>query len=266
MHTAKLWQLGMALLILLGVIGLIVYTWPDTSVEPLPHENTLEAARALAEAGHLAEAREMVKQMLLRDPEGGGAYFLLGWICLRQEDAPCAEAAFLKALELEPERAAAINHNLGVLAFSQGKADKALQYFLEALEADPDDLDTRYQAGAAYLVLALPENTMLVDTQKLDLAVEQFERVLQADPDKVEALVGLGNAHLIVGRYDQALPLLERAVAIDPIPEALFALGRAYAMVGRAADARAMLQRFLDTNPPALWAEEARALLGQLEP
>lgn len=266
MQKTQGWQLLFPLIILVLVMGLIAYTWPATHVEPLPVAGSVEEARALAEAGQLTEARALLETLLLHTPEDAEAHFYLGWVCLRLEDAPCAEAALHKALQLDPQRAAAVHHNLGVLAFEQGKLDEALAEFQAALQADPDDLDTRYQLGAVYLVLSIPPDSMLVDTAKLDLAVAQFEQVLDADPNKVEALVGLGNARLIEGRYDESISLLERAVNTNPIPEALFALGRAYAVVGRAGEARVTLQRFLDTQPPAQWAEQAQALLGQLEP
>lgn len=266
MQPAKPWQLALALAILLFVIGLIVYTWPATSVEPLPPAGDVEAARALLEEGRFLEARAMTESLIAHEPDHAEAHFLLGLICLRLEDAPCAERELKQSLALEPERKAAVEHNLGVLAFSQNKLDEALQHFQAALDADPDDLDTRYQLGAVYLVLALPEDSMVVDMQMLAQATAQFDAVLGRDPNKVEALVGLGNVRLIEGRYEEAVTLFERAVAVKPIPEALFALGRAYAILGRGEEARATLQRFLDTNPPELWAEQARALLGQLEP
>jgi cytochrome c-type biogenesis protein CcmH/NrfG len=64
---------------------------------------------------------------------------------------------------------------------------------------------------------------------------------------------------------DKAIDLLEQAVAQNPsMSEALFALGRAYAAVGKTEQAAATLQEFLNTNPPTVWADEAKELLVEL--
>jgi tetratricopeptide (TPR) repeat protein len=96
-------------------------------------------------------------------------------------------------------------------------------------------------------------------------AQAEFERALEIAPGKAEALVGLGNSYLLANELDQAIETLQDAVDVNPeMPEALFALGRAYALAGQAEEARETLERFLQTDPPAVWAQQAQQLLDQL--
>ncbi len=249
----KVWVWIFPLFFLMLVGALIALNWQTPELHPV----------ALEETGHKLNRADL-EALVVREPDNAQAFFDLGLVCLQEQDVACARAALERALALDPQRSAAVHHNLGVLAFQSGDLETALREFQAALEVDPDDLNTRYQLGAVYLVLAVPQDSLFADGEKLRLAIGYFEQVLAADPNKVEALIGLGNARLIEGRYEDGVALLERAVELNPMPEALFTLGRAYAFLGRAEEARQMLERFLETDPPATWAAQARDLLRQL--
>jgi len=227
----KLWVWGFPLFFLILVGALIALNWQTSELHPV----------ALEEKTGTGLKRADLEALVAREPDNAQAFFELGLVCLQEQDAACARAALERALALEPQRSAAVHHNLGVLAFQLGDLETALHEFQAALEADPDDLNTRYQLGAVYLVLSVPQNSAFADAEKLRQAIGYFEQVLAADPNKVEALIGLGNARLIEGRYEDGVALLERAVELNPMPEALFALGRAYAFLGRTQEARGML-------------------------
>jgi tetratricopeptide (TPR) repeat protein len=144
--------------------------------------------------------------------------------------------------------------------------DAALTEFQAALAADPDDADTRYQLGATYLVQAFPMGALEPDPDLLAKAESEFEGALDVAPGKPEALVGLANIYMLRGNMTEAIGLLEEAVEANPrMPEALFALGRAYAATGETERAKDTLQDFLDTGPPALWAQQAEELLAEIE-
>jgi tetratricopeptide (TPR) repeat protein len=46
-------------------------------------------------------------------------------------------------------------------------------------------------------------------------SIEEYQETLAEDPDNLEALSGLALAYVSSGRYDEALPLQERIVALD---------------------------------------------------
>ncbi len=247
----------------LGVLSvmLIILTACGTS---LP---TMEEAQAKMEQGDYEGAFTDLQAIVEANPDDAEAQFQLGMAALRSGHSEVAEAAFQKAMELDPMREAAVYHNLGVLYYQQGQTDEAIAYFKKALALEPDDPDTHYQLGAAYLVQALPADPNApVDLSMVEQAMDEFKHALAIEPEKAEALVGLGNAYLLEGKTEEAIVQLEEAVKVAPeMPEALFTLGRAYAQAGRIEEAKETLHRFLETNPPAMWAQQAQALLAQLE-
>jgi tetratricopeptide (TPR) repeat protein len=243
---------------------LLVLTGCGQSAEPVEPVN-LSSIKAQIEAEEYQAAAEELEKVVAENKENAEAYFLLGLSYFNLNQYQDARDAFNQALDLDSDRAAAIHHNLGALAYQMGDIETAETEFKAALETEPDDPDTHYQLGATYLVKALPANSQLPDPEMLAEAQAEFERALELAPGKAEALVGLGNSYLLENRVAEAIETLQEAVEVNPeMPEALFALGRAYALSGQAEEARETLERFLQTNPPEVWAQQAQQLLGQL--
>ena len=227
----------------------------------------LEAIQAKMDGGDYAGAKADLESVLAEDDQNAEAHFKMGLASFNLGDYEAAEVHFNRSLALEPDRAAAVHHNLGVLAYQIGDMDTALAEFESALEADPDDADTHYQLGATYLILAFPMGAVEPDPERLAEAEAQFNRALEVSPGKPEALVGLANIYMLQNDMPQAITLLEDVVAQRPdMREALFALGRSYAAVGDTDKAVTTLETFLETDPPAVWADQAEQLLQTLSP
>ena len=230
-----------------------------------PSAVDLSEIKTQIEAEEYQAAAQALEEVVAENEQNAEAYFLLGLSYFNLNQYQKARDAFNRALELDSERAAAIHHNLGALAYQMGDIETAEAEFKAALETEPDDPDTHYQLGATYLVKALPANSQMPDPEMLEMARAEFERALELAPGKAEALVGLGNSYLLENRLDDAIETLEEAIDANPeMPEALFALGRAYALAGQTEEARETLERFLDTDPPAVWAQQAQQLLDQI--
>jgi DNA-binding transcriptional MerR regulator len=112
-----------------------------------------------------------------------------------------ARDAYEKALELDPQLAAAWT-NLGGMLAETGDLDGARDHFARALECDPDQPEAR--ANLAELALRQGD---------VDVAISGFRGVLQGAPDHFEAHYGLARALLQVGGKAQALAHLERFCA-----------------------------------------------------
>lgn len=263
---SRLIMVGVILVVLVGIVAVVITTSRNTP--PLPTAtpaSDLKTIQAQIDAGQYADAAPLLEAFLAQNPENAEAQFLAGLTYFQLGDYGKAEAAFRRTLELDPSRAAAVHHNLGVLAYQMNQLDQAVTEFKAALEADPEDPDTHYQLGAAYLVMALPAESLTPDTALVEQAAAEFQRALELSPDKPEALIGLGNAYLLQNQLPEAVQALEQAVQVAPqMSEALFALGRAYAAAGQYDQARQTLQRFLETNPPEVWAQQANEMLSQL--
>jgi tetratricopeptide (TPR) repeat protein len=225
----------------------------------------LESIQAEMDAGNYGSAQEKLVALLERDESNAEAHFRLGLALFNLGDYGGAETHFTRSLALEPDRAAAVHHNLGVLAYQMGDMTTAMAEFEAALAADPEDADTRYQLGATYLVQAFPMGASEPDGGLLDKAQAEFEKALTIAPQQPESLVGLANVYMLQDDMGAAVNLLEQALEQTPdMREALFALGRAYAVMGRFDDARTTLLRFLQTDPPAIWAQQAQEVLTSL--
>lgn len=230
-----------------------------------PDGADLDTIQAEIDEGRFESAQEKLETVLARDENNAEAHFKLGLVLFNLGDFQGAEEHFNRSLLLEPDRAAAVHHNLGVLAYQMGDMTTAMAEFEAALAADPEDEDTRYQLGAAYLIQAFPMGALEPDSGLLDRAQAEFERALSIAPQKPEALVGLANVYMLRDDMAAAIDLLEQALDQTPnMREALFALGRAYAVAGRLEDARGTLRRFLETEPPAVWAQQAQEILASL--
>lgn len=249
--------------VILALMLLTVMGCGSETATPQPVD--LNAIKEQIEAEEYQGAAQALEEIVDENGENAEAYFLLGLSYFNLNQYADAREAFNQALELDSDRAAAIHHNLGALAYQMGDIETAEAEFKAALEAEPDDPDTHYQLGATYLVKALPADSQVPDREMLAKAQAEFERALEIAPGKAEALVGLGNSYLLANELDQAIETLQDAVDVNPeMPEALFALGRAYALAGQAEEARETLERFLQTDPPAVWAQQAQQLLDQL--
>jgi len=267
---------AIVVLVVVGlVVGLRLSSSPSEEVMPPEEEAAmiepatgdvevdLKVVQAQMDAGDFAGARGALEQAIAANPEDAEAYFMLGLTYFNLQAYDEAREAFAQSMALDPERSAAVHHNLGVLAYQIGDMETAVAEFETALEADPNDPDSHYQLGAAYLQMA----SSTQDASLWAKAEAEFEQVLTLDPKKPEALVGLGTLYAGQGKFVEAIPLLEQAVDENPeMREALFALGLSYKENAQDDLAKAALEKFLETEPPAQWAQQAQQALNELTP
>jgi tetratricopeptide (TPR) repeat protein len=258
------WILGIAAVLAVVAIGVVVAVMLRPPSEDPPALD-LEAIQLEMDAGAFGSARAKLLAAIEADETNADAHFKLGLVSFNLGEYEQAHASFSRSMELDPQRTAAVFHNLGVLAYQLGDLETAVARFEAALATDPEDADTHYQLGAALLVQAFPAGVLEPDPALLERAEVEFRRALELVRDKPEALVGLANIAMLRNNMDEAVLILEQAVDLEPtMGEALFALGRAYAVVGRVSEAEVTLRRFLDTDPPAMWAQQAELILGEL--
>jgi chemotaxis protein methyltransferase WspC len=100
---------------------------PVPTLAPVPPQPSLELARALADAGRLAAARELCES-LLRDGAGTPeAHTLLGVVHQAEGHPDAAVEAFRKALYLAPGHREALSHMI-VLCDRKGDAAQAAAF------------------------------------------------------------------------------------------------------------------------------------------
>ncbi len=235
----------------------------------------LNKARALRLLKRDDEALEVLEALRRDDPTSSVVENLLGNIHMDRKQLDRAEAAFRRALELEPSSTGALV-SLGLLAERRGQADRALEFYRRAAAIDPDSAEAfnnignvrRHQAlqaqaagdtaGAsrrfaqaeeAYLqgldadpdFIGTYNNMALVyqDTGRLEEAMDLYRRALERDPEHAVVHNNLGSLYFATGRLEEAHRAFQLAIAADPdYPSAYNNLG---AVQGRLGDPEAEL-------------------------
>jgi adenylate cyclase len=142
-----------------------------------------------------------------------------------------------KALALDPDDAWA-HDNKGYVRLGQGRDDEAVPEYERALALDPSFADA--DAGLGWVHLRLGE---------FDKSIESFDKGTRVSPyDRGLPYWYAGKAWANFGlrRYDQAIDLARRAIAINPnIGHIRVNLVAALALTDHDAEAREALQRYL---------------------
>jgi adenylate cyclase len=142
-----------------------------------------------------------------------------------------------KALALDPDDAWA-HDNKGYVRLGQGRDDEAVPEYERALALDPSFADA--DAGLGWVHLRLGE---------FDKSIESFDKGTRVSPyDRGLPYWYAGKAWANFGlrRYDQAIDLARRAIAINPnIGHIHVNLVAALALTDHDAEAREALQRYL---------------------
>ncbi len=141
----------------------------------------LQVAIAHHQAGRLAEAESIYKDVLRADPANGAAYNNLGIAYKAHGKLDEANACYRRALKINPNDASA-HANLANVLYDQGKVDDAFASYRRSLEINPDNADTHYNLGIA-----------LKGQGRIDEAIARCRRALEIKPSYFAAA---WNAHL----------------------------------------------------------------------
>jgi TolB-like protein/Flp pilus assembly protein TadD len=102
-------------------------------------------------------------------------------------------------------------------------------------------------------------------------AIAETERAITLSPNAASGYAGLGRALNYAGRPEEAIPLLKKAIRLDPLPKSFFyyTIGVAYNMTGRYAESIEACKKAIKDEPNSLYAHvvlaAAYSLSGQEE-
>lgn len=129
---------------------------------------------------------------------------------------------------------------------SQGRADAAIQEYKEVLSLHPNRPGIHYRIGRVLLARAKQATD---DTVSEPEALKEFEQELQIDPTNANAAYEAGEIHRKSARFDRAHDLFSLAVRHYPdFEEALVGLGRTLVSLGRAEQALPPLRKAISLN------------------
>jgi len=248
----------------------------------------LEVAAAHYEAGRLARAEQIYRQILAQNPNTPDALHALGVIALRSGKPEIALQLIQRAVTLRPDavdyqstlavaleslgrlhdaiacahRVVAANPshaiawtNLGNWLRQIGQIDQAVAASRRAIELDP-----KIPEAHNHLALGLRAQN------QFDAAIESYHAALKLRPDFPQALSNLACLHLDRAEFSQALPLIRRAVELDPSLAAAhsnfaYALQHTGDLDGSIAEYRRAAA--LDPRDPAIHSSLGAALLNR---
>jgi hypothetical protein len=150
---------------------------------------------------------DAVKNALTIDNGLGEAYASLGMMHEDQGRNDEAETAYQKAIELSPNYASAYQWYSQLIGMSDPlRIQESVDLIQKAAKLDPRSAIIGLILGRAYRNKGL-----------YTLAERQYRKVIELDPDFLAAYISLSTLYLFdMGQFDKALPLRNKAIALDP--------------------------------------------------
>lgn len=226
------------------------------TIEPAAYDYYLRGRGYLVEyqkAENVDSAIEVFQRALDRDHNYTLAYAGLGESYWHKYEATHAAEWMTRALEA-CQKAAALGEGaicLGHVYNETGKYDQAVNEFQRALQVDPTSDDAyrglafayehlgktaeaeqtyrqaiavrpHYWAGYAWL------GVFLWGQARLGEATQMFQQVMALAPDNIRGCSNLGGIYSLLGRYEEAIPVLTHCLVIQPTAAAYSNLAMVY--------------------------------------
>jgi predicted O-linked N-acetylglucosamine transferase (SPINDLY family) len=224
------------------------------------------------QAGRLAEAERIYRQVLAQQPNHADALHLLGVLAaqtdrldravelIRRAIAICstnalyysnlgnalnargqfdqAIAAYRQAIRIKPDFAG-VHNNLGNVLRGKGQLDEAIAACGQAIRLKPDLAEAHYNLGIA-----------LQAKEQLDKAIAAYRQAIGIKPDYADAHYNLGIILQGKGQLDEAIAAYRQAIGIKPdYAEAHSNLGLALVDVGQLDEAIASYRQAIRLKP-----------------
>lgn len=172
---------------------------------------------------------DAARKALELDPQLAEAHVLLATVRQELWQWTESESEYKRALELNPNDAAAHNGQARWL-LCQGRTEEALAWVRRGREIDPVAVSG---TGVAWILFL---------SRRYEEATQELRSVLAVRPDDTGALWFLGFVLIANRQAEEAIPYLEKALSVsDRSPGVTGVLIRAYAHAGRRADALRLL-------------------------
>jgi protein O-GlcNAc transferase len=203
---------------------------------------TTQQAIALAQkelqAGRIAEAQSVCRQILAREPHNVGAIQLLARMAFVTGNAEQSANLLRQAIALEPRNPQNYGNLASVLAQS-GRAEEAIATFRQALSINPASIETHANLATALLGLG-----------RADEAIEVSRQALKLNPNASGVLNNLANALAAKDDLDGAIAAMKRALDIEPnFAEGYNNLGNLLRRAARQSEALQCFLRFVELRP-----------------
>jgi tetratricopeptide (TPR) repeat protein len=150
-----------------------------------------------------------------------------------QSASEAAIKEYEKAVELRPDLPS-LHYVLGTAYWKRSRLDKAASEFRRAIELSPRHFMAHYKLGM-----------VLLEQNDPTTAMREFAAAVADQPGLVDGYMGLGKALYRQGKFDAALPQLQRCIELSPDdPEPHYLLYQVFRQLNRPQDAQKELALF----------------------
>jgi Flp pilus assembly protein TadD len=206
----------------------------------------------------LAQAAEQYQKATNLVPDNSRAYNNLGLVYRKQGRPIEAEAAFRKAIDLEPTSKR--YRNLGTLFLDEGKYAEAQPMFERAISLRPDYYE-------AWGFLATVFRNTGVDRAKVEetyrKAISLSADLQKQTPNDPYLLADVGGYYAAIGMDRESEPLLKQAAALAPDkPDVLYQVAVAYERLHRRDQALLWISKAVAGGMSAQFLEHVPELSG----
>lgn len=166
------------------------------------HEH-VQAALGHHQAGRLAEAQALYREILKAEPEHADALHFLGLLLCDTGERDIGLAMMARSIRLQPNAIYFNNH--GNVLGRQGDRASAIECYRQAILLRPDYAEAHNNLGHA-----------LCEDGDWTAAIQSCAQALALKPDYPEAWNNLGNALKGSGNWDAAIKSYAKALALNP--------------------------------------------------
>ncbi len=163
-----------------------------------------EVAMRSHQAGNVAEAARLYREILAVEPQHADARHLLGVISHQQGEHAFAIEAIRDAIVRNPDFHG-YHHNLGCIYLDLCRFQEAIASFSRSLELAPDSAESHYNLATA-----------LRSVGRLDEAEAACKQALRLKPRYAEARSNLGIVLEEQGRFSESLAAFTEALQLEP--------------------------------------------------
>jgi protein O-GlcNAc transferase len=174
-------------------------------MSPITVQQAFEAARKFHQAGRLADADRLYRQVLAVQPQHAEALHLRGMLAGQAGHGELAVHLLQQASELSPG-SSLVHYNLATaLLRSNGKLAEAIAAFRKAIVLRPNYAEAHNNLGIA-----------LSQSGRFDESIAAFRHAISLRPDYAPGFSNLGDALLSIGKTNEAIAAYRQAIAIQP--------------------------------------------------
>ena|SRR5437016_3970929 len=116
--------------------------------------------------------------------------------------------------------------NQGVKAYKDGKTEKAIEFFKNAVSLDDKLRVAKLYLATAYAQQYVPDAQTPDNNRNAEMAINEYKEVLAEDPKSLNSLKGIAYLYMNMKRFDDAREYYKKAIDADPNdPETYYSLG-----------------------------------------